>query len=217
MLISEIYQKYQIMPQLQLHMQRVASVAWQICDNSNTVVDVDNIISACLLHDMGNILKFKLELFPEFLKPQGLEYWENVKSSFQKKYGTDEHDATNKIIKELNVSTRVFELVTNFGYANFQKVFETNDMPIKICTYSDHRVSPFGVRPLIEKIIEGNKRFRINKPGKHDQKFFEKMEDFAQKTEEQIFAQNKIDESEINDQSIQFYLDKIINFNIKLS
>src|SRR3989344_7719535 len=100
-----------IMPSLQLHMFRVTSVAQIICESlGENVILVseahpesgswtsqddakNNILSACLLHDMGNILKFNLDLFPEFLQPEGKEYWQKVKDSFEKKYGKDEHEA----------------------------------------------------------------------------------------------------------------------------
>ncbi len=61
--ISEIYEEYKIMPNLREHQLRVAAVAAQICDNFNKPLNKKEIITACLLHDMGNIIKFKLELF----------------------------------------------------------------------------------------------------------------------------------------------------------
>ena len=74
MKISEIYQKYQIPPHLQLHMYRVSAVAWTICDNFDEELDKIKIVAADLLHDMGNIIKFDLKLFPEFLEPEGYDY-----------------------------------------------------------------------------------------------------------------------------------------------
>jgi len=62
------------MPSLQLHMFRVAGVASVICENFKQpeLINQDDIVSACLLHDMGNIIKFNLSLFPQFLEPEGL-------------------------------------------------------------------------------------------------------------------------------------------------
>ena len=82
MKISEIYRKYRIPPQLQLHQLRVASIAKYICDNLKVPVDIEEVVSADLLHDMGNIIKFDLSLFPEYLEPEGLEYWQGVKNDF---------------------------------------------------------------------------------------------------------------------------------------
>ena len=83
--ISEIYEKYQIMPQLQNHMYRVAGVASVICNNFSKPVDKNSVVSACLLHDMGNIIKSDLNLFPEYLNEKGLSYWKNLKKEFIKK------------------------------------------------------------------------------------------------------------------------------------
>ncbi len=55
---SEIYAEYRLMPNLKQHQFRVAAVAEIICKNLSEVVDKDNIILACLYHDMGNIIKF---------------------------------------------------------------------------------------------------------------------------------------------------------------
>ena len=54
--ISEIYAEYKIMPNLQMHMYRVAAVASLIYDNFNEPLNKEEIITACLLHDMGNII-----------------------------------------------------------------------------------------------------------------------------------------------------------------
>jgi len=60
MKISEIYEKYQIMPQLQLHMFRVAGVASLITENLEKKIDTNSVIFTALLHDLGNMAKIKL-------------------------------------------------------------------------------------------------------------------------------------------------------------
>ena len=82
------------MPNLQEHMLRVAAVASLVCDNFNEPLPKDDIITACLLHDMGNIIKSDLQYFPEFIKPEGLDYWQKVKDEYIEKYSRDEHKAT---------------------------------------------------------------------------------------------------------------------------
>src|SRR3989344_2472976 len=102
MKITEIYEKYKIPPNLQLHQLRVAGVASIICDNFDKPLDKGSIITTCLLHDMGNILKFNFDIFPEeFYGKQGRAYWEKVKQEFKEKYGEDEHKATHAIAEEL--------------------------------------------------------------------------------------------------------------------
>ena len=68
MKIKDIYSKYNIPPNLQLHMFRVAAFADILCDNHKKVdFDKEIIIKSCLLHDLGNIIKFDFDNFPELL------------------------------------------------------------------------------------------------------------------------------------------------------
>ena len=76
--ILEIYKEHNVMPNLQEHMLRVAAVASLICDNCTEKLNKEDIITACLLHDIGNIVQFQLSYFPEFNKPQGIEYWQGI-------------------------------------------------------------------------------------------------------------------------------------------
>ena len=65
--IFNIYAKYKIPPQLQTHQLRVAAVAKTICEHLwPKLSDMRTIISTCLVHDMGNIIKFDLDKFPKF-------------------------------------------------------------------------------------------------------------------------------------------------------
>jgi len=77
MTIQQIYDHYDIMPSLQLHMLRVTAVAAMIVESFNQPLDKNNIIKACLLHDMGNIVKFDFnymkESMPQFLEPPGTQ------------------------------------------------------------------------------------------------------------------------------------------------
>ena len=144
--ISEIYKKYKIMPSLQLHQLRVAAVAKLVGENMNVEINLDGLIKACLLHDMGNIIKFKLDLFPEFLKPEGLSYWEDVKQEFVYKYGNDEHTATYKIAEEIGLNSREMEILKSIGFSKAIENLEHDDYTRKIACYSDHRVSPNGIK-----------------------------------------------------------------------
>src|SRR3989338_10487921 len=116
----EIYAAYKIMPALQLHQLRVAAVGKLICDNFNPssggTVNAHDVILACLFHDMGNILKFNLTYFPEFLEPQGLEFWEAVKAEYKERYGKDQHEASKEIGREIGLSGPVVEIIDAIGF-----------------------------------------------------------------------------------------------------
>ena len=52
MKIQDIYEQYNIMPSLQLHMLRVTSVGKIISESFQDEVNANVILTACLLHDM---------------------------------------------------------------------------------------------------------------------------------------------------------------------
>jgi hypothetical protein len=205
MLITEIYRKYQILPNLQLHHFRVTAVAKLIAQNSTIELDIDSIIRACLLHDMGNIVKFNLGLFPENLQPQGLLYWQAVKDDLIARYGKDEHLVALSIAKEVGVSSRVLQLIQAVNFASSEIIAEGDDLAQKICLYSDQRVSPYGVLPLVDRIRQGRERFRRNKPelAKNEKAgAYENLVNQLLIIERQIFDDNRIKPSGITDQTI---------------
>ena len=202
------------MPNLRLHMYRVAGVASVICDNISENIDRESIIAACLLHDMGNIIKFKLDLFPTFLEPEGRDYWQNVQNEYFKKYGKDEHIATLDIAREIGVNDKVMNLLKNIGFTRAKENYESPDFDVKIAAYSDMRVEPHGVVSLEERLRDGRKRTRIHKPNSHDESLFEEMSIYLRKIEKQIFEKTSIKADDIIDVKISDYVTKLADFEI---
>lgn len=161
--ITEIYQAYCLMMNLQQHQLRVAAVAstiWSwLLPQVQQDVDQNNVILACLLHDMGNTIKFNLTLFPEFLEPEGVEYWQNVKDRYLKQFGTDEHLASEKIAADLGVDTKVLRYIESVGFQQAQDNLSTTDWGQKICDYADVRVGPYGVITLEERFVDLRDRY----------------------------------------------------------
>lgn len=233
MKVEDIYIQYHIMPSLRMHQYRVAGVAKALCNALN--VNDDNIITACLLHDMGNILKFKLDLFPDFLEPEGLDYWKKVKADYHRKYGDDEHIATLAIAKEVFSAFpessaealdtvinpervneyRVLELIDAIGFSNAQYNFESFDISRKIAAYSDMRVEPYGVTTLHHRLEDGHKRFKLHKPGVSNDVFFNEMAEFLKKIEQQLFSPISLNPSDITEQTVQQYIPALRTFTIQ--
>jgi hypothetical protein len=203
----EIYAAYNIMPNLQLHQLRVAAVGKLICDNFKEPVNTGDVILACLFHDMGNILKFDLGQFPELLKPKGLAYWENVKSEYAQKYGTDQHEASKQIAQELGLSRQVIGYIGSTGFSKMKEIAENPSSEIKISEYADARTAPYGIRPLDERFRDGRKRYlaRNMKPATHakgvtsHEDTFENLIQFGHVLEGQIFAHTTITPESITD------------------
>lgn len=215
MTIQEVYEQYKIMPSLQQHMYRVSSVAAEICDHISIPVDRNAVITATLLHDMGNILKFNLDLFPEFLKPEGKDYWKNVQDEYRAKYGEDEHIATVAIAKELEVKQNVINLIDSILFSHARANSESTDFDCKIAAYSDMRVEPMGIVSLADRLADGNKRFKINKTNeaaRHD--FFTEMAGYLEQIETQIFAQTDLKPTDITDAIFDRHIEELRNWPI---
>ena len=217
----EIYAAYKIMPNLQLHQLRVAAVGKLICDNFSKQISQHDVILACLFHDMGNILKFNLTYFPEFFKPQGLEFWEAVKAEYKEKYGTDQHEASKKVAREIGLSGAVVEIIDAIGFSNVGPALAGNSLENKICVYADSRVGPHGVLTLAERFADGRKRYLArgvtNDHGKEitvQRDTFEALTESAQKMEKQIFASAKIKPEDINDTSVALLVEELWEYPV---
>ena len=205
------------MPNLQMHQLRVAGVANLIgTAMSGQTIDINNITLACLLHDMGNIIKFKLDAFPEFLKPEGLDYWIGVQKEYIDRYGTDEHVATMRIARQVLIqdsrfriheSERILELVDAIGFLNAKANFETNDFGKKIASYADMRVKPQGVTSLAGRLEDGRTRF--SKRQKYYHEAFETMSAYLQKIEDQIFSKSHMSPNDITEEAVRVVIPKL--------
>ncbi len=217
--ILEIYKKYRIMPQLIEHQLKVAGVAKLVCDNLEQEADADNIISACLLHDIGNIIKFDLaitdKLLPGRFSREDLAFWQGIKEEFAVKYGKDEHHASLKIIREIGVSERVAELVDCIGFQNGKSNAESGDWGKEICAYSDMRVGPGGVISLGQRFQD----LRVRYDHKHrlmggNENLRLEFEAGLRQIEDQLFEKCRIKPEEITEEKVVAETEKLKNFEL---
>lgn len=209
MKIIDIYKKYSIPPQLQLHQLRVASVAKLICDNLTIPVETYEVVSADLLHDMGNIIKFDLNLFPEYLEPEGLDYWQGVKDFFIKKYSTDEHVATEKIAEEISDNRRTHDILKHIGASRLNAVNASTDISYKIANYADDRVSVDGIVPFEELVKE-----RKSRNSKITDEYFAQLINKIRINEKNIQKVCKIHLHDITDDTISDIIEELNDFEI---
>ena len=202
------------MPALQMHMFRVAGVASVICAYINIPVDRHSIISAALLHDMGNIIKFKMDIFPEFLQPEGQEYWQRVQKEYFNTYGHDEHVATIAIAKELGVNEKTMDLLNRIGFSKANLTYESPDFNLKIAAYSDMRVEPYGVVSLEKRVNDGRERNRERITSFADDSTFEKMVEYLRKIENQIFEKISVKPEEITEEKVQTHIQELKQFDL---
>ncbi|NCN87342.1 MAG: HD domain-containing protein, partial [Candidatus Pacebacteria bacterium] len=143
-------------------MLEVTAVASYLVDNTeNDKVDKQTILETALLHDMGNIVKFK-----DFISPHmkmGEDYWRKVQKKFIEKYGKSAHQATIKIIKEIRLANEkpVLELLEKVGYTAIIKNGYTS-LESRICDYADMCVSPHGIVGFNKRIEDLIQRYNLD-------------------------------------------------------
>lgn len=200
---QQIYDAYNIMPALQLHQLRVAAVAKTLCENVTRDVDAHAVILASLFHDMGNIIKSDLSLFPDLVEPEGIAHWQLVKDEFIKNYGTDEHEAIATIAEEINLPVRVRILIENLGFSELERTRDEESFEQKIVEYADLRVGPHGVLSMEARIHEASVRY-INKhpdmPKLTEE--FERLVGAAYNIERQVFSEADIAPGDITEQMV---------------
>lgn len=200
--ISEAYQQHRIMPSLQLHQLRVAAVAWQlVAAFTDQSFSKDNTILACLVHDMGNICKFDLAAFPSFVEPEGLTYWQTVQQEFKDQYGSDEHQATLRIVAELGIDKRVAPILSQTGFLNIMTLVQTGSWEAKVVQYSDLRVTPQGVVTLEQRLLDLQNRYQAKYPGLAQEQKRQQFAAAARNLETELIQKTGLDLSKITDQS----------------
>jgi len=161
MTIKEVYTKYNIPHNLQKHHLTVAKLANLICSNwKEEELDKDQIIKLCLIHDLGNIVKFDFEKYPELLGEDinKIEFWKIVKREMIDKYGHEDDIVTSKILQELNIDNSLITKILNKSFGNSLYISECDDWTLKILAYADFRISPKGVDTLTNRLSEAMNR-----------------------------------------------------------
>ena len=152
--VNKIYQKYNIPPNLQKHMLRVAALSRILIDNWNgNEIDKKSVVLACLFHDMANIIKFKFDkplLFDE--EQNNIDFWNNIRKQYVSKYGENVHKATLTICQEIGLNKKVLDLINNLDWDNTIKVLENKDNGSAVCIYCDMRIGPHGILSLKDRI-----------------------------------------------------------------
>ncbi len=205
------------MPSLQLHMLRVAAVAKLISDTFTAPLNAREVILTCLFHDMGNIIKSNLTVFPDFSEPEGVEYWKQQKEDFTLRYGPDAHKANILIAQELRLPESATRHMDAMGFSRMASVVESDSWELKITEYSDMRVGPRGILTLEERLEDGRKRYRND--GKRDgiaaeESVYEALVRSAQKLEAQIFAQSALTPEDITDASIAPLIEELRKYPV---
>ncbi len=208
--ILEIYEKYGIPENLQMHMLRVTACTNLIIDNwKGGNLEKEAITRVSLLHDMGNILKIPEDFSdnPKFI--------ENRKKYFEK-YGTNEHEANLEIGKIEGLSEYESKILDGKRSRKNEETLVSDSYEIKICAYCDQRVAPDGVVGIKERLEDAKVRYK-DRPMSvwSDEEKANRMIECALEIEKQIMQFCKIKPEDINDKSIENYIEKLKKYDMR--
>jgi hypothetical protein len=159
--IEKIYEKYSVSSNLRDHMKRVAGVTAAIKAHwKGSTLDWEIIEKSALFHDIGNVVKFDLDNYPDLLgdDKKDIDCWKNVQKKMIKKYGSDDHKATKKMLSEIGISKEIIDLILRKSFGNAVKIAASDDWKLKILFYSDLRVLPSGLGTLSDRFNDIGRR-----------------------------------------------------------
>lgn len=130
MKINEVYKKFGTPPNLKEHMIRVCGIV-SLLENNWKGEQVDWILTKkiALLHDLGNVVRFDLDSYSEFLgnEQKNVEKWKVIQDEVIKKYGTDDHEATQKMLNEIGLEQDAIETILNKSFGNVIFTMKSNN------------------------------------------------------------------------------------------
>lgn len=207
--IIDIYNKYYLPENLQMHMLRVAACSNIILDNWNGYeLDKSAILRVSLLHDMGNILKIPEDFVDD-------ENFKRTRSKYFEKYGTNEHELNLEIGKIEGLSEKELEILDGKRSRKNEQTYKSDSYEIKICAYCDQRVAPDGVVSIKERLEDAKVRYK-DRPlsvWSNEEKANHLIE-CSLGIEKQIMQFCDIMPEDINDESIAKYIEKLKQYEI---
>jgi HD superfamily phosphodiesterase len=166
--IEALYDELDVPRNIREHMHRVAAVARYICTHwKGAPFNNDLVIAACLLHDVGNVLKMRYDteenlamLGPE---RERVEYWKATSKVLQSQYANP-NELRDALLTKATISADVCELISRARGARMGTIMLEKYAEAAIYLYADNRVGPFGYVTLTERMADTERRY----PGYYD-------------------------------------------------
>ena len=155
--IREIYAIYDIPFPLQQHMIRVASVCVYIGEHRcHKPIDKKSVVTAALLHDLGNIVKMDFSLHPEGYG-HSMDYRQQKKQWVIEKYWSCCDQVTIAWCRELDIDEQVIDIILHMGIESYQH--HPWSWERQIVRYADMRVDPRWITSMEQRMRDGHKRY----------------------------------------------------------
>lgn len=157
---------------------------------------------------MGNLLKIP----EDFWNDDGFR--KNRKFYFEK-YGTNEHGANMEIGKIEGLTPKELIILDGKRSRKNEETLKSDSYEIKICAYCDQRVAPDGVVGIKQRLEDAKVRYK-DRPLSvwSNEEKANRMIECALQIESQIMKYCKIKQEEINDRTIENYIEKLKKYEI---
>lgn len=216
MTAQDVYHRFGTPINLQQHMLAVTSLICSLRDHwSGDTVNWDHAITAGLLHDLGNVIKFNFDEHAGHLGDEinNIEYWKNEQKRLMSLYGADEYIATGMMLDEIGVWDEVKNTIQEKSFGNIIHTANSSSWLVKILQYCDLRVNPDGLVGLDERLEYARRRY-TKYSNRSD---FPDMIDAAKHIEKQISQSTDASlDTIISPDSILKYENELLEYRITL-
>jgi hypothetical protein len=213
--ILEIYKRYSVPRNLQLHMLRVTGVALVIAENwMGSTLDTRLLCRVLLLHDIGNIVKIDVEKLPHETWEENFTSIQETQAKMRHRFGSNDHLASAEIACEVGLTASEIDFLNAKIFIKNDLTLASHDYNLKIAAYADQRVAPTGVVGLLERLNEAKTRYR-NKPGSSmNNPRTDHLIQCAIQIEKQIMQYCSLQPDEITDARTMSFTKKLEAFSI---
>ena len=215
MKVTDLYVQYYIPPGLQQHQLTVAALGKYIVDHwQGPAIDGQSVITALLVHDLGNLVKFDLTEGATVLDSTLMtNEWRERQQHMRDKYGRNSHQATLQILRELGLPEIVQQLAAEMDASDVCRIAQ-DSLEQQMCEYADLRVVPSGITSLAERLADLRQRYSHH-PGWDNETDFQQNVECAKLIEERLQQQTNVDITHIPPEKIETYLVELPLFEIQ--
>lgn len=178
MTIKKLYELIPVPPNLARHMFEVAAVGDSLsrCWRGD-LFRADLVRKALLVHDIGNLVKFRRPFLGELEK--NADFWHLQKKNLINKYGSDAQAATLSLLNEYRVSPEIITVVSELSQLQQQLDLSEISIEAKICEFADLCVSPEGIVGISSRVRDLRLRYK---------NIAENLESFAKELQNELQA-----------------------------
>ncbi len=155
--VSDLYHQLHIPPNLQRHMLEVTAVGEYLCEHwTGEALDAQLVRDTLLMHDLGNIVKFKRPFLGEL--EEEAEHWEKIQNFYVEKFGVKATTVTVAILAKLGAQPEIARILLDMSPDETGAIaFE--HLETRICSFADMSVTPHGIEGFEARMLDLGKRY----------------------------------------------------------